>query len=52
MSVWLKLTVDDFVNVFDAWEKVVLWSRLCVAKDEFVSMFIWFCYVEWVIYEG
>ena len=40
--------------------QVILWSRLCLAKDEFryhrwhvyLILFIWFCYLEWMIYGG
>ena len=51
MNVWLKLTMDDSV-CFRCLEKVILWSRLCFAKDELdtiVSMFIWFCYLGWIM---
>ena len=55
MNVWLKLTMDDFVYVFDAWRKwscgvVCVWPR--TNSDTIVSMFIWFCYLEWMIYGG
>ena len=55
MNFWLKLTMDDFVYVFNAWRK---WSCgvICVWPgkniDTIVSMFIWFCYLEWMIYRG
>ena len=53
MNVWLKLTMDDFVYVFDAWRKwscgvVCVWPR--TNSDTIVSMFIWFSYMEWMIY--
>ena len=55
MNVWLKITIDDFVYVFDAWRK---WSCgvVCVCprtnSETIVRMFIWFCYLEWMIYRG
>ena len=55
MNVWLKLTMDDFVYVFDAWRKwscgvVCVWPR--TNSDTIISMFIWFCYLEWRICGG
>ena len=43
---WLKLTMDDFVHVFDAWKK---WSCgfVCVWSST-----NWFCYLEWMIHGG
>ena len=42
-------------NVFDAWRKwscgvVYIWPR--TNSDTIVCMFIWFCYLEWMIYGG
>ena len=47
--------MDDFVYVFDAWRKwscgvVCVWPRTNL--DTIVSMLIWFCYLEWMIYGG
>ena len=55
MNVWLKLTVEDFVYVFDTWRKwscgfVCVWPR--TNSDTIVTMFIWFFYLEWMIYGG
>ena len=55
MNVWLKLTMDDFVYVFDAWRKwscgvVCVWPR--TNSNTIVATFIWFCYLEWMIYGG
>ena len=55
MNVWLKLTMDDFVYVFDAWRKwscgvVCVWPR--TNSVTIVSRFIWFCYLEWMSYGG
>ena len=55
MNVWLKLTVDDFMYVFDTWRKwscgfVCVWPR--TNSDTIVTMFIWFFYLEWMIYGG
>ena len=53
MNVWLKLTMDDFVYVFDAWRKwsyevICVWPR--TNSDTITDMFIWFCYLEWMSY--
>ena len=57
MNVWLKLIMDEFVYVFDAWRKlscgiVYVWPR--TNSDTIVCMCIWFCYLEleWMIYGG
>ena len=55
INVWLKLTMDDFEYVFDSWRKwscgvVCVWPRM--NSDFIVSTFIWFCYLEWMIYGG
>ena len=55
LNVWLKLTMDDFVCVFDAWRKwscgvVCVWTR--TNSDTIVSMLIWFCYLGRMIYGG
>ena len=47
--------MNDFVYVFDAWRKwscgvVCVWSR--TNSDTIVSMFIWFCYLKWMICGG
>ena len=52
---WLKLAMDDFVYVFDAWRKwscgvVCVWPR--TNSDTIISMFIWFFSLEWMIYGG
>ena len=55
MNVCLKVTMDDFVYVFDARRKwscgvVCVWSR--TNSDTIVSMFIWFFYLKWMIFGG
>ena len=45
----------DFVYVFDACRKwscgvICVWPKM--NSDTIVSMFIWFCYLEWMIYGG
>ena len=55
MDVWLKLTMYDFVYVFDAWRKrscgvVCVWLR--TKSDTIVGMFILFYHQEWMIYGG
>ena len=55
LNVWLKWTMNDFVYVFDAWWKwscgvICVWPR--TNSDTIVSMFMWFCYLEWMIYGG
>ena len=55
MDVWLKLTMYDFVYVFDAWRKrscgvVCVWLR--TNSDTIVGMFILFYHQEWMIYGG
>ena len=58
ISGWIsdkKGTMDDFAYVFDVWRKwscgvVCVWPRK--NSDTIVSMFIWFCYLEWMIYGG
>ena len=55
MNVWLKLTMENFVYVLDAWRMwscavVCVWPR--TNSDIIVSVFIWFCYLEWMIYGG
>ena len=55
MNVWLQLTMDDFAYVFDAWRKwsckvVCVWPR--TNSDTIISMFIKFCYLEWMTYES
>ena len=52
---WLKLAMDDFVYVFDAWRKwscgvVCVWPR--TNSDTIISMFIWFFSLEGMIYGG
>ena len=34
------------MEMFSMPREVILWSRLCLA------MFIWFCYLEWMLYGG
>ena len=55
VNVWLKLTMVDFVYVFDSWRKWS-WGVICAwprtNSDTIVSMLIWFCYLEWMIYGG
>ena len=47
--------MDDFAYVFDAWRKwsckvVCVWPR--TNSDTIISMFIKFCYLEWMTYES
>ena len=49
------IKINYFVYVFDAWRKwscgvVCVWQR--TNSDTIVSMFILFCYLGWMIYEG
>ena len=44
----IKINYGRFCVCFRCLERVILWGRLCGV----VSMFIWFCYLEWMIYGG
>ena len=51
----IKINNSDLVYVFDVWRKwscgvVCVWSR--TNSDTIVCTFIWFCYLEWMIYGG
>ena len=43
-----KINYRRFCVCFRCLEKVILWSRLCLAKDEFR----YYRYLEWLIYAG
>ena len=51
----IKINYERFCVCFRCLEKVILWSH-CVwprtHSDTIVEMFIWFCYLEWMIYGG
>ena len=49
----IKINCRRFCVCFRWLEKVILWSRLCLAKDKFRyhrSHVYWFCCLEWMIY--